>query len=79
VLLRYDHEGGALVQVMAQLRGELALPWEGDMSLQVQRGLGAFKGPVLQLLDRDPARRVSMKRFHAACTRLFASRTTVEA
>lgn len=67
------------LQVMAQLRGEMALPWEEDMPPKMQRALGAFKGPVLQLLHRDPARRVSMKRFHTACTHLFSNRTTVEA
>jgi hypothetical protein len=68
-----------MLQVLAQLRGDLALPWEGEMSLKVQKDLGLFKGPVLQLLHRDPERRVSMKRFHVACTHLFNSRTTIEA
>jgi hypothetical protein len=67
------------LQVTAQLRGNTALPWEGEMSTKIQRGLGAFKGPILQLLHRDPERRVSMNRFHAACTHLFCSRTTIEA
>ena len=61
------------------LKGSVALPWEGRLSPAVQRKLGAFKGPVLQLLQREPSRRVSMRRFHVACTKLFASRTTVEA
>ena len=68
----------ARVQVIAQLRGDVPLPWEGELSSDTVRKLGAFKGPVLQLLQREPSRRVSMRRFHVACTKLFASRTTVE-
>ena len=64
---------------MQRLRGDLPLPWEGELSAAVQRQLGVFKGPVLQLLERNPARRVSMRRFHITCTKLFAARTTVEA
>jgi hypothetical protein len=63
---------------MEQLRGQALLPWEGEMTMKQKRGLGAFKGPVLQLLHRDPERRVSMKQFHIACTHLFSGRTTDE-
>jgi hypothetical protein len=49
------------------------------MSAKQQRGLGAFKGSVLQLLHRDPKQRVGMKRFHGACLRFFSGRTTGEA
>eukprot|EP00892_Ulva_mutabilis_P004168 jgi/Ulvmu1/2122/UM127_0007.1 len=66
-------------KVLAQLRGDEPLPWEGELERQQDRLLGAFKGPVLQLLQRDPARRISMRRFHDACTKLFASVSTVEA
>ena len=62
---------------MQRLRGDLPMPWEGQLSAAVQRKLGAFKGPVLQLLERDPARRASMSAFHGACTKLFAARTSV--
>lgn len=58
------------------LVGEEELPWDGELSTDVKRGLGAFKGPVLQLLQRDISQRSSMKTFHAACTRLFASKTS---
>jgi hypothetical protein len=74
----YGLAGYAWLQVIKQLRGELSLPWEEDMSPQKQRGLGAFKGPVLQLLHRDPEQRFSMRRFHGACTHLFSGRTTGE-
>jgi hypothetical protein len=67
------------LQILEQLRGDALLPWEGDLSSKQERGLGAFKGPVLQLLHRDPERRVSMKSFHAACIRLVSARTTTDA
>ena len=67
------------MQVFAQLTGKLPLPWEGELGAEVHRQLGAFKGPVLQLLHRDPGRRVTLRRFHETCTRLFSNRTTVEA
>lgn len=61
------------------LKGELPLPWEGDLDPGVHKQLGAFKGLVLQLLQRNPRRRVSLRHFHDTCTRLFDSRTTIEA
>ena len=71
-----DH---ACMQVFAQLMGDLPLPWEGELGAELQRRLGAFKGPVLQLLHRDPTHRIALRRFHNTCNRLFANRTTVEA
>ena len=69
------------MQVMQRLRGDsdLPLPWEGELCPTAKRNLGAFKGPVLGLLQREPARRTTMRAFHATCTRLFAARTTMEA
>ena len=64
---------------MQRLRGDLPLPWEGDLSLDVHRRLGSFKNLILQLLHREPARRITMRSFHHACNRLFAARTTIEA
>jgi hypothetical protein len=63
---------------MKQLRGAALLPWEDELSDKQQRGLGAFKGLVLQLLHRDPEQRISMKRFHAACTHLVSGHTATE-
>ena len=56
---------------MAQLRGELPLPWEGALSAQLRDKLGVFKEPVLQLLQRDPARRASMQYFSGMCRTMF--------
>lgn len=67
------------MQVIARLLGGQPLPWEGELSATVQRHLGQFKGPILQLLQRDPPQRIGMRRFHVACSKLFAARTTVEA
>ena len=64
---------------MQRLGGDQRLPWEGDLSLEVHRRLGSFKSLILQLLYRDPAKRITMRTFHHACNRLFAARTTVEA
>lgn len=62
--------------MVAQLRGDLVLPWEGLMLVRVQRQLGAFREPVLQLLRRNVADRVSMRRSHTLCTHVVASRST---
>lgn len=63
------------MQVMAMLAGDEELPWEGELSTEVQRHLGVFQGPVLKLLNRDPSHRGSVEAFHASCTRsrLFAT------
>eukprot|EP00892_Ulva_mutabilis_P004444 jgi/Ulvmu1/2371/UM130_0002.1 len=66
-------------RVMQRLRGDLPLPWEGELSLEVRRHLGTFKDAILKLLHREPAQRISMREFHISCTKLFAARTTVEA
>lgn len=59
--------------------GDLPLPWEQRATDDALRKLGAFKGPVLQLLHRDPTRRVSLRHFCDTCNGLFVSRTTIEA
>lgn len=61
------------------LRGGAALPWEGTLSAQHAQQLGALKGPVLQLLRRDAAARPPLRSFHAACSSLFTSSSTVTA
>eukprot|EP00892_Ulva_mutabilis_P004148 jgi/Ulvmu1/2104/UM125_0008.1 len=66
-------------KVISMLKGDLPLPWEGAMSQEMHRKLGAFKGLVLHLLRRNPRRRVSLRHFTNTCTRLFDSRTTIEA
>lgn len=66
-------EGDAHVQVVAMLQGRRLLPWETGVGGAAALGgaLGVLAGPVLQLLQRDPARRPSMARFHEACTAVF--------
>ena len=68
-----------MLQVMQRLRGDLPLPWEGELSPEVRRCLGTFRGPIMQLLHRDPTKRIAMRTFHQACNKLFAAGTTVEA
>lgn len=60
------------VQMMRQLLGHEALPWEP----QTEGGgpgvapLPALHGAVLRLLERDPERRMSVAAFAATCRRL---------
>lgn len=61
------------------LRGDLPLPWEGQLPADTDQMLGACKGPIMKLLHRDPSRRVSMRSFHDACTNLVTSHTSGEA
>ena len=68
-----------MLQVMQRLRGDLPLPWEGELSPEVRRCLGTFRGPILELLRRDPAKRIAMRTFHQACNNFFAARTTMVA
>lgn len=44
-----------------------------------RKKLGAFRGPVLELLRRDPAQRPTMPQFYARCNAIFASSTTFAA
>ena len=62
------------MQVVQRLQAELELPWEGALTEDVERSLGAFKRPVLQLLQRDPSTRASLRAFHNSCVTLFSAR-----
>lgn len=64
------------VQVMAQLKGEQELPWEGERFRTHptdRRRLGVFRQQVLALLDRQPERRATMAEFCDSCHGLFIS------
>lgn len=66
------------VQVYAQLLGEAELPWEGArLTLEVQRQLGVFRRPVLQLLAREPGDRISLRQFARDCESIFDSPSLV--
>ena len=58
--------------MVARIVGELPLPWEEELSPVRARQLGIFKGPVLQLLHREPWARISMQRFNALCEKVVA-------
>jgi hypothetical protein len=47
--------------VVSALRGDEKLPWEGDLSEDLSRKLGALCVPVLAMLNRDPSMRPTMK------------------
>ena len=62
----------AHVQVIAQLMGEAQLPWEGaNLTMEHKERLGVLRKAVLQLLERDPARRPSMRAFSDKCRALM--------
>lgn len=60
-----------MLQVFSALQGHRPLPWEGDQREIAHKALGILSGPVLQLLQREPSRRPSLRRFHEACTKAF--------
>ena len=68
-----------VVQVVEMLRGNAALPWEGTLSAHHTQQLGALKGPVLQLLQRDAAARPTLRSFNSACSSFFAFSPTITA
>eukprot|EP00892_Ulva_mutabilis_P000987 jgi/Ulvmu1/1088/UM106_0004.1 len=58
--------------VAARLLGEAPLPWEGTAGGALKQRLGTFLEPVLNLLQREPSNRTSMRAFStymAVCTR----------
>lgn len=57
---------GMWLQVVAALKGEEDLPWEGEMSEDVIRKLGAMHDTILAMLHREPDMRPSMKEIHSA-------------
>lgn len=63
------------VQVVRQLLGEESLPWE-RMNAATRKTLGAFKSPILQLLNRDPSKRPTMSEFYNNCNAIFSTSTT---
>jgi hypothetical protein len=63
------------VQVTSALRGQKDLPWEGKNLEQFERKLGRMRGPVLALLHRDPAKRMTCAEFVKECNHLFAVNT----
>lgn len=59
-----------MLQAIAKLLGDRALPWEALQAADRAR-LGAFRGPVLELLRRDPSRRPTMAAFYHNCRLLM--------
>ena len=64
------------LQVVAQVVGEVPLPWEEKESArQLLRGAGMFRAPVLSLLERDPDSRPTIAAFMQRCSTLLSSTT----
>jgi hypothetical protein len=52
------------VQIIAQLKGEAELPWEGERAEpEVLRKMRTLRRPIMSLLERDPEKRPSMMKF----------------
>jgi hypothetical protein len=65
-----------LVQIIAQLKGEAELPWEGERANpEVMRKLRTLRRPIMALLERDPAMRPTMLKFCDLCDDIFGTRT----
>lgn len=67
------------MQVWEQLQGVKALPWEGErLTPQVRRQLGKLRAPVLSMLNRDPALRMTCREFWQALHEVFSAQSTNE-
>eukprot|EP00892_Ulva_mutabilis_P004163 jgi/Ulvmu1/2118/UM127_0003.1 len=66
-------------KVLAQLKGDSQLPWEGSRSSKHLQRLGMLQAPVMRLLERIPAHRASARQFHTACNKAFADAAVVDA
>lgn len=52
------------MQVIRRIAGELPLPWEDlQAGAHIVRALGRYRGTVLSLVNRDPARRSTVTEF----------------
>lgn len=56
---------------MEQLTGAALLPWE--MKMGVMKYTKVFEKPVMQLLHRDPAQRLSVRAFQNKCSVILDS------
>lgn len=60
------------MQVVSQIRGRTKAPWEDRATAPtLLNALGSVKRVVLQLLHRDPRRRMSMPEAFVACNRIL--------
>lgn len=57
------------MQMVAQILGEESLPWEPEeKGKELLHRAGVFKGMVLELLNRDPQKRLSIQAFQDQCS-----------
>ena len=64
--------------MLARLRGDVPLPWaDGELSPDARARIGELYAPLMQLLDRDPARRPSAAEFCDQCMAIASSATNV--
>ena len=61
------------LQVVAALRGDEHLPWEGNSNTHITAKLGIFNKLVLAMLSRDPSMRPSMHDVHACIVNMMGA------
>ena len=63
------------MQVLECLEGVAAMPWEKETAggEHLRERLGCFRGPILSLLERNPALRPSMAAFEQTCHSVLRS------
>eukprot|EP00892_Ulva_mutabilis_P010008 jgi/Ulvmu1/737/UM010_0110.1 len=67
----------SLVEVWEQLQGVKLLPWEGErFTPQARRQLGKLRGPVLAMLNRNPALRMTCREFWQALHEVFSAHSS---
>jgi hypothetical protein len=67
------------MQVMDQIEGVngMQLPWEGENLTEINRKkMSLYKGALLQLLDRNPLKRPTMRAFHRTCQNILGDVST---
>jgi serine/threonine protein kinase len=65
----------SIEEIVDQLAGRAALPWEGPRRSQLLRKLRVFKNNVMDCLQRDPARRPPMSSVVLGWEHLFRGAT----
>ena len=64
--------------MLSQILGDphTPLPWEG-MCSEDRKKLGAFRGPIMKLLNRSAEERPTMMEFYDSCRSIFSSSATI--
>jgi hypothetical protein len=64
------------VQVVAQILGEIPLPWEGEgRAKEMLKRAGRFWSALMGLLERDPEQRSTIDTFMQQCANVLSTTT----